>query len=57
MQFMDINFKAKPYNVGTSTVITIPQQYIKDGYIDPKKKLLVTVKEAEENEEVGALHA
>lgn len=42
-----MRFKAKPWNIGTSVVVTIPYQYLRDGHIDQKKIYWWECKETE----------
>lgn len=54
---MDLKFKASPYRIGgeSSIGITIPRQYVKDGYIKvgTKYTFKVILEKKEENDANG----
>ena len=49
-----MKFRARLRKTGTSFVVTIPSQYIQDGYINPDKEQIVEMVEATNDEGTSA---
>lgn len=46
-----MRFKAKPWSIGKSTVVTIPYVYLENGYIDPEKEYVWICEEVQDETE------